>query len=42
MVLASVRFYLLSSTAEFDEAEITRAIGILRTNGMKLDQVISW
>jgi hypothetical protein len=28
-----------SNMTEFTEAEITRAIGILRTNGMKLEQV---
>jgi hypothetical protein len=26
---------------EFTEAEIARAIGILRTNGMKLEQVLA-
>ncbi len=30
-----------SNMTEFTEAEIARAIGILRTNGMKLEQVLA-
>jgi hypothetical protein len=32
-------FLYCSNMTEFTEAEIARAIGILRTNGMKLEQV---
>jgi hypothetical protein len=34
-------FLYCSNMTEFTEAEIARAIGILRTNGMKLEQVLA-